>query len=117
MNNILEESGLSFDFSACVNAERFDVAKTNPYGMKSVDFKAEMADSLYFIEIKNFQHRTLRKPIKATIKGKDPLRSALHLWHLKRNRVRFFLVGGNAVCTAQCPLYDINGTSNAIKII
>ncbi|MDR1537297.1 MAG: hypothetical protein LBU32_04745 [Clostridiales bacterium] len=56
MNNILKESGLSFDFSACGKADRFDIAPTNPYGMKAVDFLAETDESLYFIEVKNFQH-------------------------------------------------------------
>jgi hypothetical protein len=56
MNDALEESGLSFDFSVCGKAERYDNAQTNPYGMKSVDFLAESPDCLYFIEVKNFQN-------------------------------------------------------------
>jgi hypothetical protein len=56
MNNVLEESGILFDFSACDAVERFDVNGTNPTGMKSVDFLAESADCLYFVEIKNFEN-------------------------------------------------------------
>jgi hypothetical protein len=56
MNNILKESGILFDFSACGTVERFDLKRTNPYGLKSVDFVAESDECLYFVEIKNFQH-------------------------------------------------------------
>jgi hypothetical protein len=56
MSDVFIEGNLCFDFSACGTATRFDNKDTNPYGMKSVDFFAENADSMYFIEIKDYQH-------------------------------------------------------------
>ncbi len=56
MSNVFDEGNLHFDFNNCGTAERFDVNKTNPYGMKAVDFFVETADCLYFIEIKDYQH-------------------------------------------------------------
>ena len=52
----LDEGNLQFDFSAFQSAERFDDKAINAYGLKAVDFVAEDADSLYFIEVKDFQH-------------------------------------------------------------
>jgi hypothetical protein len=56
MNKILREGNLEFDFTACGTAERFDVEEINPYGMKAVDFVVEADDSLYFMEVKDYQH-------------------------------------------------------------
>ena len=56
MNKILDEGNLLFDFSTCHKVERFDDNKINPCGMKAVDFVAENTDSLYFIEVKDFQN-------------------------------------------------------------
>jgi hypothetical protein len=56
MNNIFDEGCLQLDFSACGSAERFDDRKTNPHGMKNVDFVVENPDRLYFIEVKDFQN-------------------------------------------------------------
>jgi hypothetical protein len=56
MNKILDEGNLRFDFTAYDTAEQFDNGNKNPYGMKSVDFFAETADCLYFIEVKDFQN-------------------------------------------------------------
>ena len=56
MNNIFFEGYLRLDFSSCGVAERFDDRKTNPYGMKAVDFVIESFDKLYFMEVKDFQN-------------------------------------------------------------
>jgi hypothetical protein len=56
MCNIFDEGNLRFDFSSCGAAERFDVNKTNPCGMKSVDFFVDSSACVYFIEVKDFQH-------------------------------------------------------------
>ena len=56
MSNVLEEGNLQFDFTGCGQAERFDTREKNAYGMKTVDFVAETADCLYFIEVKDYQH-------------------------------------------------------------
>jgi hypothetical protein len=56
MNNVFNEGNLQFDFTGCDTAERFDTNEKNAYGMKSVDFIAESADCLYFIEVKDYQH-------------------------------------------------------------
>ena len=56
MSNRLCEDNLLFDFACDHAPERFDIEKTNPRGMKSVDFVSETADTLYFIEVKDFQH-------------------------------------------------------------
>jgi len=56
MSKILDEENLTFDFTAYDTVEKFDVKKTNPHGMKVVDFLAETNDCLYFIEVKDFQH-------------------------------------------------------------
>ena len=55
MSKVFDEGNLKFDFSAYNTAERFDDEKTNPHGMKAVDFIAETNDCLYFIEVKDFQ--------------------------------------------------------------
>jgi hypothetical protein len=41
MSKVFDEGNLKFDFSAYNTAERFDDEKTNPHGMKAVDFIAE----------------------------------------------------------------------------
>ena len=56
ITKLLYEGNLKFDFSVFLLAERFDDKETNVYGMKAVDFLAEDTDSLYFIEVKDFQH-------------------------------------------------------------
>jgi hypothetical protein len=65
MNKVFDEGNLRFDFTACDTAERFDNGNTNPYGMKSVDFFAETADCLYFIEVKDFQNPNAPKEQRA----------------------------------------------------
>ena len=52
----LDEGNLLFEFPSFLSAERFDSKKLNAFGMKSVDFVAEDAESLYFIEVKDYQH-------------------------------------------------------------
>jgi len=56
MNKQLHEGNLMFEFPSFLSVERFDNKESNPFGMKSVDFVAEDADCLYFIEIKDYQH-------------------------------------------------------------
>jgi hypothetical protein len=56
MNNLFIEGCLQLDFSACGTAARFDDGRTNPYGMKAVDFVVESSDRLYFVEVKDFQN-------------------------------------------------------------
>jgi hypothetical protein len=56
MSKQLDEGNLLFDFPAFLSAERFDSRDLNVYGMKCVDFVAEDADNLYFIEAKDYQH-------------------------------------------------------------
>jgi hypothetical protein len=56
MCNVFDEGNLRFDFTACGTAERFDTRDKNAYGLKSVDFIAETADCLYFVEVKDYQH-------------------------------------------------------------
>ncbi|MDR1320022.1 MAG: hypothetical protein LBK56_01140 [Gracilibacteraceae bacterium] len=51
-----DEGNLQLDFSAFISAIRFDDQKTNPYGLKSVDFVAETADAVYYLEVKDFQN-------------------------------------------------------------
>jgi len=59
MNSIFNEGNLRLDFSSC-NAiqpvERFDNRHTNAYGLMPVDFVMETADTLFFIEVKDFQN-------------------------------------------------------------
>jgi hypothetical protein len=54
MSKLHDEGNLRFDFSLCSAVERFDDKQHNPYGMKAVDFVAEDAESLYFIEVKDY---------------------------------------------------------------
>ena len=54
MSNVLDERNLQFDFAAYDTAERFD--DVNTHGMKAVDFIAENQESVFFIEVKDFQH-------------------------------------------------------------
>jgi len=59
MSSLLIEDNLQFDFSECKPCkpvEKFDSDEKSTYGMMAVDFVAETADSLYFIEVKDFQH-------------------------------------------------------------
>ena len=56
MSRLFDEGNLQFEFSARYVTERFDDARINAYGLKAVDFVAEDADCLYFIEVKDFQH-------------------------------------------------------------
>ena len=59
MSNLIDEGNLQFDFSNCPlikPVERFDRKIGNPQGLEPVDFVAETADFLYFIEVKDFQH-------------------------------------------------------------
>ena len=56
MSKWLDEGNLLFEFPAFISAERFDNIKINAYGMKAVDFVAEDVDSLYFIEVKDYQN-------------------------------------------------------------
>ena len=59
MSNLLDEGNLQLNFSTCPlikPVERFDSKVGNPQGLEPVDFVAETADFLYFIEIKDFQH-------------------------------------------------------------
>ena len=56
MSNVHVEGNLQFNFSEYVTVEKFDDKQKNPYGMKSVDFVAENADKLCFLEVKDYQH-------------------------------------------------------------
>jgi len=56
INNVFDEGNLRFDFTACGTAWRFDESNKNAHGMKAVDFIAETADCLYFVEVKDFQN-------------------------------------------------------------
>lgn len=56
MNDTYIEGNLRFEFSKGLAVDRFDDDKSNPYGMKSVDFLAEDDNCLYFLEIKDYQH-------------------------------------------------------------
>jgi len=56
MNKQLGEGNLMFEFPSFLSVERFDDKESNPSGMKSVDFMAEDANCLYFIEIKDYQN-------------------------------------------------------------
>ena len=82
MSNIIDENNLSFDFTACSPikpVERFDCKTDKPYGMSAVDFFVETADSLYFVEVKDYQHPNATperrkedyKKLIAAIKAKD----------------------------------------------
>jgi hypothetical protein len=51
----LREGNLEFEFDGFTFAKVFDVKKTNPHGLKCVDFLAETTKKLYFIEIKDYQ--------------------------------------------------------------
>jgi hypothetical protein len=52
--NVFAEGNLQIDFTACGTAIQFD--EINTYGMKAVDFIAETGDTLFFVEIKDFQN-------------------------------------------------------------
>jgi len=54
MDKIFEEGNLRFDFTAFLNVIKFDSESFQ--GMKAVDFFAENTDTLYFIEVKDYQH-------------------------------------------------------------
>ena len=56
MSKQLDEGNLQFQFPAFTSAERFDSKELNAFGMKCVDFVAEDEESLYFIEVKDYQH-------------------------------------------------------------
>lgn len=52
----LNEGNLKFDFSSCLSASRFDDDETKAFGLKAVDFMVETEDSLYFMEVKDYQN-------------------------------------------------------------
>jgi hypothetical protein len=52
----LNEDVLEFEFDKFNLAEYFDVKETNPEGLKSVDFIAENNDTIFFIEVKDYQN-------------------------------------------------------------
>jgi hypothetical protein len=54
VTEIFEESGMTFDFSGCRYAEKYDISV--PYGLSSVDFFAETDDCFLLIEVKNFEN-------------------------------------------------------------
>ena len=59
MSNLFDEDNLRLDFSNCPlirPVERFDCKQGNPSGLLPVDFVAETAECLYFIEVKDFQN-------------------------------------------------------------
>ena len=56
MTKHLDEGNLHFEFPSFLSAGRFDNKELNVFGMKNVDFVAEDADCLYFIEVKDYQH-------------------------------------------------------------
>jgi len=56
MNDTFDEGNLRFDFSACGVAERFDMEKANPYGLKAVDFIVNTDHCVYFVEVKDYQN-------------------------------------------------------------
>jgi hypothetical protein len=68
MNNVYIEGNLQFTFSGYVAVEKFDDKLRNPFGMKPVDFIAESADKIYFLEVKDYQHpRATRERIDADL--------------------------------------------------
>ena len=84
MSSLLVEGNLQFDFSGCKPckpAEKFDEMQSNPYGMGAVDFVVETTDTLYFIEVKDFQNprakserkREDAKMLSAAIEKKDAI--------------------------------------------
>jgi hypothetical protein len=56
MNKVFDEGDLIFDFSEFNTAKQFDDRNKNVFGMKAVDFIAETANCLYFVEAKNYQN-------------------------------------------------------------
>ena len=54
MSKVLTEGNLCFDFTSFKTAEKFDNETWR--GLTAVDFIAETEDTLYFIEVKNYQH-------------------------------------------------------------
>ena len=73
MNDItLEEENLRFDFMGFNTAVKFDDKNANLHGLLPVDFVAENADSLYFIEVKDYQN-----PHPEAVKRRDEDRSML----------------------------------------
>ena len=56
MSNVHIEGNLQFIFPRYDAVEKFDDKQKIPFGMKSVDFVAEDADRLCFLEIKYYQH-------------------------------------------------------------
>ena len=55
MQSVFVEGGLEFDFSNSLTAEKYDL--TAIQGLSLVDFVVETDNALYFIEVKNFDHR------------------------------------------------------------
>jgi hypothetical protein len=53
MNSVYTESGLTFDFTRCLSAEKCD--EKSCHGLKSVDFVANSEKCVCFIEVKNFE--------------------------------------------------------------
>ena len=52
----LGEGNLTFTFVNFLNAERFDDSDKNASGLRPVDIFAETSESLYFIEVKDYQN-------------------------------------------------------------
>jgi hypothetical protein len=80
MNNILDEGNLRLDFAACGPAERFDISSRNPYGMKSVDFIAETDDTLYFVEVKDYQNPKSQRIADDLKMLKEVIRADKHIF-------------------------------------
>jgi hypothetical protein len=78
MNNEFTEGNLTFDFTACGTAERFDEKEKNAYGMKAVDFVAESDDTLYFVEVKDYQHPKSQRKNEDLIMLKEVIRTKEH---------------------------------------
>lgn len=56
MNNTFLEGNLLFKFSETQIFEKFDDNKNVPQGMKSVDFIVDDRETVYFIEVKDYQN-------------------------------------------------------------
>jgi hypothetical protein len=105
MSTVLAETGLEFDFSRAVAAERLDAqGRAIPDGMCLVDFVVEVADEIWLVEVKRpacggpaelagYQARMATDELLPRLveKCRDSY-TFLHLMHRDRKPMRYVLL-------------------------
>jgi len=83
MNNVLSEGNLCFRFTNYDRVMRFDDKTINPYGLNVVDFIAENEETLYFIEVKDYQHPKSQRRDDDLIMLKEVVRDKKHIFSVQ----------------------------------